>query len=140
MDKSTFNFLQKVAYDYSDTKRRIAEIENEILYGTHSSDDDVQAGRTSVRNNTDITSLKAISLVEDTRLVTLRKQIDAIDHVFETLICEKKDFIQMLYWSVPRKSIQMIAYDEKNGISERTAYRWRREFLTEVGKKLGLVE
>ena len=136
MDKTTFNFLQKVAYDYKDTLRLIDEIENDIIHSKQEKDD-IQAGRTSVRNNTDITAIKATTLVENERLQMLRKQTQAVEYALKNLIDIKREFIELVYWQESRRSIISIAID--NNLSERTAYRWRREFLSLIGKKLGLI-
>ena len=136
MDKSTFNFLQKVVYDYKDTLRLIEEIENDIVYGIPETED-VQAGRTSVRTNVDVTSKKATALIENERLQMLRKQARAVEYARENIIEVKRDFIDFVYWERSRDSIIQLAIEY--GISERTAYRWRREFLTIVGQRLGFL-
>lgn len=134
MKRNTFRYLESITYEYHDMLKQIEEIELEILYDKND-DDKVQAGRTSVRNITDPTADRATALITDRRLARLRQKVNAVEKVFNSLIDDKQELIESFYWSNKNKNLTGLAQELK--LTPRTAYRWRREFIIELGKVLG---
>ena len=134
MNKHQFNYLEETVRSYHDMIKQVKEIELEIIHSTPTHDD-IQAGRTNVRNNSDDTGDRATALVTDRRLCRLKEKVDAVKGAYESLIEEKQELIELYYWGNKRKNLTGIAYDMN--IHPRTAYRWRREFINKLARLLG---
>lgn len=136
MEKHHFKTIEDKVYNYKRTKREIKLLEIEIIEEGDSTMDDIGQGSTSVRTITDMTAIKANTLMEDKKLNRMREDVKAIEKVFNSLLDVKKDLIALYYWEHPhRYTWDGIA--DKTHTSRATCIRWRNSFIKEVARELG---
>lgn len=136
MDKHQFKSIENKVYKYKHTKREIKLLEIEIIEEGDSTMDDIGQGSTSVRTITDMTAIKANTLMEDKKLNRMREDVKAIEKVFNSLIDEKQDLIALYYWEAPNK-YTWDGIANKLHLSKSTCIRWRNNFIKELVRELG---
>lgn len=136
MRRDTFRYIESEVYSYHDTLKEIKLVEYELLNDSKTAYDDVQSGRTSVRTITDSTAKKATALIDNRRLTRMRDKTGAIQEAYENMIPEKRELIRLYYWEKPGELTWEGVAKELN-IGRRTAIRWRKTFIHEVGRRLG---
>lgn len=136
LKRKTFQYIESEIYSYWETLKEIKLMEYEILneYSTYS--EDPQAGRTSVRTITDTTALKATALVENKQLRRMKEKTEAISKVYESLIEEKKELIELRYWKRPGE-LTWDGIAKKLNVGRATAIRWRNDFVYKVAEEMG---
>lgn len=136
MKRHKLKYLESLVYEYKKTKREIKLLELDIIDEMDRSANDVEQGSSSVRKITDMTAIKANTLIEDKKLNRMRQVTEAIERVFNGIMEEKQDLIAFYYWEHPNKytwdgvSIELC-------MSRSTAIRWRNGFIKELQKELG---
>lgn len=129
---STFKHIETELYDYYDTLNRIKERTQELL-----SDPAREEGMPSSPSLPSSTTERyATRLVMDRQLQEYERVASAIEHVYNMCDKERKELIQLKYWTKPQtKTWDGIALDLN--VSKRQAYRWRDEIVQAVGERLG---
>lgn len=132
MKPSTFKHIEAEIFDYPELKKRIKERREELL-----SDAPKEVGMPSSPTLPSSTTEKyATRLLMDRQLQELERIARAIEHVYNICDKDRKDLIQIKYWTRPQtKTWDGIAIELN--ISKRQAYRWRDEVILSVGEMLG---
>lgn len=138
LQKNAFRHVEAELFAYPYRKKEIARLREEILAPFDENPDDptIVKGKNSVRMPGDPTGKKAVTLASHAKLVHLERVTDAIEEVYNRLPDEKRELIQLKYWTQPQ-TLTTIGICEKLGISERTYRRWRKQFVLEVAEILG---
>src|SRR5699024_9949014 len=92
---ATFKYIESEVFHLHETLRMIDLIKHEIIHGTNRDIDSPQPGRNSVRNITDETAIKGTELYEHKRLREMEKKSKAILKVYNNLIDEKQELIDL---------------------------------------------
>lgn len=129
---NTFKHIESELFDYKQTIERIKQRREELL-----SDAPKEVGMPSSPTLPSSTTEKyATRLVLDRQLQELERIKRAIEHVYNICDKERKDLIQLKYWTKPQtKTWDGIAVELN--VSKRQAYRWRDEIIQTVGEMLG---
>lgn len=136
LKRKTFQYLESEVYSFHDTLKEIKLIEYEILNETSTFTEDPQAGRTSVRTISDTTARKGTALAEDKRLQRMETITDAVEKVYNSLIDEKKELIDLYYWKRPGE-LTWDGVSKELNIGRATALRWRKSFIYQLADELG---
>lgn len=123
VSKEARNYVAKEIEQYYDTKKEIANIEKNIIYS------EAYKGR-------DATGNAVTLLVTHKTLNQMRNFVNTFESVYERLTEDKKQCIQLLYWS--RKSYNCNGVGLKIGVDGSTVGRWRLSILSEVAERMGL--
>lgn len=133
-EQQNFRLIESELYFFNDTKKRLKELEEEILESSGSSETGIRAGIS------DPTARKAERLLSSVELMEIKKRVQAIEYaldVFEN--CQepaKLRLIEMKYFE--RRYTDDGIMGELN-VSRTSFYRWKREFIELVANKLGFV-
>ena len=136
IDKHLFKSIETKVYNYKKIKREIKMLELDIIDSGDRSADEIGSGKNSVRTITDMTAIKANTLIEDRRLSRMKQDTKAIESVFNSLLEEKQDLISFYYWEHPNKYTWEGVAGELN-TSRATCIRWRNQFIKQVAKVMG---
>src|SRR5699024_10839096 len=136
IDKHLFKSIETKVYNYKKIKREIKMLELDIIDGGDRSADEIGSGKNSVRTITDMTAIKANTLIEDRRLSRMKQDTKAIESVFNSLLEEKQDLISLYYWEQPNKYTWVGVAGEMN-TSRGKGIRWRNQFIKEETKGMG---
>jgi RinA family phage transcriptional activator len=129
IDRRVFKYIEYELYNYEQTKRDLALYKEQVLEGTSKPEVAVQSGLS------DPTASKAIKLMSSAFVMHAERVINAIDKSLAMLGEQYKRLFELKY--IKCMPWQRIIYEMY--ISEGTYYRLRREIVTTVGQKLGLV-
>lgn len=134
LSKGTFRHAEDELMAYHDTRKKIMQLRNEILFNKSSDDENVGGGRSSTPS--DPTGRTATALLTNRKLTHLEEVITAIDKVYNRLPPEKQRLVNVVYWTRP----QLLSWDgiaNKMHIGRRTAFNWRDEIIYAVAYELG---
>lgn len=132
--KGTFKHAEDELIAYHDTRKKIIQLRNEILFNKSSDDENIGGGRSSTPS--DPTGRTATALLTNKKLTHLEEVIIAIDSVYNRLPPEKQRLVNIVYWTRP----QMLSWDgiaNKMHIGRRTAFNWRDEIIYALVYELG---
>ena len=132
MRTNTSKHIESELFDYHQTLKRIKQRRDELL-----SDAPKEEGMPSSPTLPSSTTEKyATRLVMDRQLQELERIARAIEHVYNVCDKERKDLIQLKYWTKPQtKTWDGIALELS--VSKRQLYRWKDEIIQAVGEMLG---
>lgn len=134
--RATFKHIEAELYAYPDTKREIARLREEIMYGSVSDDENTGGGSNSCRTPGRPTERIATRLMSDKRLRNHEELVYAIETVYNSLDDTQKQLIKLRYWNGRNKaSWERIAID--CNIGERTVYRYRDMVVEAIAEKVG---
>jgi RinA family phage transcriptional activator len=134
--RATFKHIEAELYAFPDTKKEIAKLREEIMYGSTDEDENVGAGKNSYRTPGRPTERIATRLMTDKRLRNLEEIVDAVESVYKNLDHNQRELLKMRYWSGRNnKSWERIALELE--ISERSVYNYRKAIITSVAGKVG---
>lgn len=126
-----FKHVESELYAYPETKREIERIRDQIMYSRKG---DINA---SIRGSTgDPTGSVATALVSNRTLDHLERVKSVIDDVMDALPDEKKQVINLWYWSRPRR-LSWDGIADRLEISRRTALNWRKDIVHAIAIKMG---
>ena len=120
---------------YHQTLKEIEIRRQEIMHPYRETDTNVGGGKSNLPG--DPTGRIGTALTADLKLKNLEHVIESIDYVWQDLPDEKKQFVKLYYWTRPQRyTLEGVAI--KLSISDRTAKRWRTEFVERVADQIGL--
>ena len=79
----------------------------------------------------------AIKLAENPKLDRIKKEIEAVEAVYNELSSEHQKVIRVRFWSSRRRKIPYMEMESRVSYRERQMQRIVAKFIREVGKKLG---
>ena len=129
-----FKHVESELYHYHETLREIALLRQEIIYGSSETDDNIGGGKSNLPG--DPTAKKGIALATNRRIENLERIVQVIQYVFSQLTDEKKQLVQIKYWTKPQ-TLTWHGIALKLNVGERTARRWREEIVEEFASLLG---
>jgi len=132
LKKATFKHIEAELYCYYDTLRGIEQIRKDIMYNKEI-DENIGGGRSNIPSK--LTERIATAIIMNKMLQQLEAITEAIRSVYERLPDEKKQLVQLKYWTKQQYSWEEIA--EQLHVSKRQAIRWRNEIVYAIAEKLG---
>ena len=132
LKKATFKHIEAELYCYYDTLRGIEQIRKDIMYNKEI-DENIGGGRSNIPSKP--TERIATAIIMNKMLQQLEAITEAIRSVYERLPDEKKQLVQLKYWTKQQYSWEEIA--EQLHVSKRQAIRWRNEIVYAIAEKLG---
>lgn len=132
LKKATFKHIEAELYCYYDTLRGIEQIRKDIMYNKEV-DENIGGGRSNIPSKP--TERMATAIIMNKMLQQLEAITEAIRSVYERLPDEKKQLVQLKYWTKQQYSWEEIA--EQLHVSKRQAIRWRNEIVYAIAEKLG---
>lgn len=136
LKSSTFKYIENEIYSYHETLRHIELLEYELMNRSTTDDENIGAGKNSVRNTSSETERKATALLTDKRIVRLQQKVNAVEKVYNQLLPEKKEVIKLYYWDKPGE-LTWEGIAKETNTSRATALRWRKQFVEDVARELG---
>lgn len=132
MKPSSFKHIEAELFDYHETLKRIKQRREELL-----SDAPKEVGMPSSPTLPSSTTEKyATRLLMDRQLQELERIARAVEHVYNVCDKDRKDLIQLKYWTKPQtKTWDGIALDLN--VSRRQAFNWRDQVINAIGEILG---
>lgn len=134
LKRGTFQHVESELYGYHETRKEIARIKNEILFGRVSDDENVGGGRSS--RTSDPTGQTATLLASHKRLEQLTNIADAIEYVYDRLPEDKRKLIEVRYWRRPQ-TLNWEGIAKECNVSRITAMRWRDSIVQAIAIKAG---
>lgn len=128
-----YTFLEKETKLYPLYKKKLREAIDDIIYSTPERDTN-GGGRSSEISRP--TERIAFNLIEDARIMWLKRFIDCVEFAYNELEEEKQRFIQEIFWTHTTKTKKKICKDF--AISTTTYDRWKKGFLLRVGLLTGI--
>lgn len=132
LKKATFKHIEAELYCYYDTLQGIEQIRKDIMYNKEV-DENIGGGRSNIPSKP--TERIATAIIMNRMLQQLEAITEAIRSVYEQLTDEKKQLVQLKYWTKQQYSWEEIA--EQLHVSKRQAIRWRNEIVYAIAEKLG---
>lgn len=131
--KKTFGHIEQELYFYHETKSRISDIRNEILFSSKGTDNP-EGGKSNLPGKP--TESKAIRLDSNKTLRNMQEVVEAIEEIYRTSYRGEQKFIEAFYWTKPQTlTIEGIA--QHLFISKRTLYRLRHRVVHRLAVELG---
>lgn len=128
-----YRFIEDEVKLYPLYKKQLQIAIGDIVYSTPSHDDN-GGGKSNLPSSP--TEMKAMSLVTNARIRHLELFIEAIETSKKELDKEKREFFDRLFWNSQNSSLETVA--KEFAISQATASRWKRAYLTRVAYLTGI--
>ena len=130
LKRSTFKYLEQEVADYYITIKNIEELSNDIIYSS--------PPYKEIRTNdpSDIVYHSVSLLVTNKLLKRMKETVAAIDVAFIEIDPFIREVLEDKYWK--RIHLSWTEVSHLHGSEVRTVYRWRRVFIEDVAKRLGL--
>lgn len=133
----TFKHIEQELYLFHDTKKRIAQIREELMTSAPKFDN-IGGGRSNLPG--DPTGNLAVKLVQaldtDKELAVMTEIVEAIEHVYETANETEKKLIRMFYWTRPQ-TLTLEGMSQKMYISARHIRRIRYGIACRIATLIG---
>ena len=130
IDENVFKYIEHEMFNYEATKKELEQYKEDIIEGSAKPEVNESGGRTG-----DATSSKAIKLSSSTFILNCERTTRAIDDSLKLLGGKYTKLFNFKYL----KGISKREIELELNISSRTYYRMRRELVSIVGQKLGLI-
>lgn len=131
--KATFKHIEAELYNYHDTKKEIARLREQIMYGSTQQDENIGGGRSSEPGRP--TERIATRLLTHKTLRNLEEITEAIENVYNSLENEQQNIIRLRYWNKPSKDWDYIA--DACCMGRRTAFNYREMIVNAIAEKVG---
>lgn len=79
----------------------------------------------------------AIKLAEDPKLSRIKREIEAVETVYNELRPEHQEVIRARFWSYRYRNMSYLKMEPSTNYRERQMHKIVAKFICEVGKKLG---
>lgn len=130
IEKSVFQHIEFELYNYKETKEKLKQYREQILEGTSRPESGVKAGLS------DVTGSKAIKLSSSPYILRCEEIIKAVESSLEQLGDKHRILFRLKYIDNKKPDeIIILANTSKRGY-----YRYRKDIVSLVGKKLGWIE
>ena len=134
--KTTFKSVEGEWFDYHETLKEIARIQEAIMNPFDDElDSNTGGGKNSVRTITDPTGKMATRLYTSKKLSYLTEIVESIEKVYNALPDDYKKLVRVRYWS--NKDLNWDGIAEKIHVHRSTAIRWRNEIIQATIEVLG---
>lgn len=130
IEKSVFQHIEFELYNYKDTRDKLESYREQILEGTSRPENSVKAGLS------DVTGSKAIKLSSSPYILRCEEIIKAVESSLEQLGDKHRKLFQLKYIDNKKPDDIVILCNT----SRRGYYRYRKDIVSLVGKKLGWIE
>lgn len=117
---------------YPENKKLYEETIEDLVHKTPENDGMPRGSGTS-----NPTEELAIKLAEDPKLSRIKKEIEAVESVYNELRPEHQEVIRVRFWSYRYRNMSYLKMETKTNYRERQMQRIVTKFIREVGKKLG---
>lgn len=140
MRRSTIRKVEDLLRDYPNIDKYIEQREQELRYPMTQEDENIGGGHSqSLRNERALTML--ITIDEDRRLNTLKRQREVIDDCLDGVDEDTQVIIGELYFRKrPQYTVDGLVVNHLVHCSRRSAYRLKKEFISECAKRFGLYD
>ncbi|MBD1373733.1 transcriptional regulator [Hazenella sp. IB182357] len=133
LKSGTFKHIESELEAYWDSVKELKRLKSNIIHATPHHDNS-GGGRSNLPS--DPTGSSTVTLLTHRKIVQLETIIRAIRTVHDQLEPEKRDLIQIKYWTHP----QMLTWDgiaQKLNVSRRMALYWRDDIIRDIADQLG---
>lgn len=114
------NYIMHELYDYTKNKKKLLDLQEEILSSSNSNDGQPRGNQTG-----DPTGQKAISLMTSRSILIVQEKINNIERALERLTDEERDVVDIIF---NKKCSQAVA-ETKYNISYDTYYNTKRKII-----------
>lgn len=133
--KITFKKMEAEWYNYHNTLKEIARLEEEIM-NPFQEDVDENTGGGRTRNISKPTEKIATRLATHKQLMYLKEVTDAIKQVYESLPENYKKLVRLKYWN-KNNTLTWEGIAAELCVSEKQARRWRDKIIYSTMEVLG---
>ena len=130
--KGTCKHIESELFAYHDTLKEIERLRDDFIEGTSVPDE--AGGRSNLPG--DPTGRKVTTMLMNRRLQRLSEIANAIEEVYMRLPGEKKQLMNMVYWTKPR-ILTWEGIGKELHVSSRQAMRWRDEVIWAIAELIG---
>lgn len=117
---------------YPENKRLYEEELDDLVHRTPGNDGMPRGSGTS-----NPTEELAIKIAENPRLSRMKREIEAVESVYNDMIPEYQQVIRARFWSYRYRNKLYLKMEPSTNYRERQMHKIVAEFIREVGKKLG---
>lgn len=114
------NYIMHELYDYTSNKRKLMELQDEVLNSSTSSDGQPRGNQTG-----DPTGQKAIKLMTSRSIMIVTEKINNIERALDRLSDEEKDVVDIIF----NKRCSQIKAETNYNISSDTYYNTKRKMI-----------
>jgi RinA family phage transcriptional activator len=114
------NYIMHELYDYTNNKRKLMELQEEVLSSSSSSDGQPRGNQTG-----DPTGQKAIKLMTSRSIMIVTEKINNIERALDRLSDEEKDVVDIIF----NKRCSQVVAETKYNISYDTYYNTKRKMI-----------
>lgn len=132
--KSTFKYVESLWFNYRDMIKKMNDIEKDVINEQDENKDIKGQGKTSDPTAQEV--FRKENLKRNKQYATLQANVQAIEHVLNSLPNEYARVAKSRYVSRPSKSWKKIS--DETGYSVRQAIRIRDMIVTATAERLGL--
>ncbi len=134
LSSRTWKHIEEELESYHKTKNRIALRREEILFKHKETDTNIGGGKSNTIS--DPTGQKGTALGMDIELQHMTQIVDVIEYVYSRLDDEKKQLVQLAYWTKPQ-TLTPIGIAIKLNVTDRTVRRWKTEIIYAIAALMG---
>lgn len=136
MKKGTFNFIEQILIDYTQTEKHIAQRIQELKYPMQQPDENIGGGKSSFTSN--VPERLAVTLADDMLLTNLKRNHDIVTDVLQELEPNARQVIELYYINSPRL-YTWTGVSEKTRYSEKQCRNIRNIVFEKIAKRLGMI-
>ena len=135
LNRDSWRIIETIIMRYPERKKEYEELVEDIIESSGSGDGK-NGSNPDYTKPQSVTEAKAMKMLSDKYLQNMKKEIDAVESVFESLNEEEKKVMRIRYWSTRRKKVPYLKMIQC-GYSERQMKRIVNRIITQIGQKLG---
>ncbi len=135
IDRASWKIIELVIRRYPDSKRKYEEYISDIM-ASSSSDRVITNTQKEYIKPQSVTEAKALKMTS-AYAERLKKEIEAVEMVYNDLCFEEQKVIQMRYWTDIKRNIPYLDMAKNIKYSERQMRRIAYKVIVKVGKYLG---
>lgn len=128
VNNSDFNFIAEEISLYHLYVKRLKEIEIDLFLATPLRDEN-GGGKSNIPGRP--VENMVIKLFADSRILRLKRTIEAVEQALGELDDEKRRFVEYVFWTKDGKNIQKVL--QEFSVSQQTYNRWKKSFVLRVG-------
>lgn len=135
LNRDSWRIIETIIMRYPERKKEYEEQVADIINSSGSSDGKSGSSPDYTKPQS-VTEAKALKLLSNEYLQKMKREIDAVESVYESLNEEEKKVMRIRYWSTRRKKVPYLKMSQCS-YSERQMKRIVQRIITQVGRKLG---
>ena len=135
LNRDSWRIIETIIMRYPERKKEYEEQVADIINSSGSSDGKSGSNPDYTKPQS-ATEAKALKLLSNEYLQKMKREIDAVESVYESLNGEEKKVMRIRYWSTRRKKVPYLKMSQCS-YSERQMKRIVQRIITQVGRKLG---